>query len=259
MEIMECVRHHHLLVAEKGYEVVMTVLIGSQNYGLDTEESDIDTFTFVLPSFEDLAFAREPVSGEFEVEDGKCMYKDIRLALNLLKKTSPNSVECFTGKYRIFNPEYAYILEYFLCDEINIGKMVHCNHSHMLYAIAGMAFQLAKRNMPAGKRYSHALRLHSMIDTFTSSLDTKHLLELLPCDYDEAFAAKRDTSNEMDEYYNKRCEEIAEYLKNTLENFELTYYKEKIEKEGLALIKRLERVLMRHYIEKLGENNKDGD
>ena len=28
-------------------------------------------------------------------------YKDIRLALNLLRKTSPNSVEYFTSKYKI--------------------------------------------------------------------------------------------------------------------------------------------------------------
>jgi len=182
-DVMSAVKHHHRLVEDKGFEVVMTVLIGSQNYGLDTENSDIDTFSFILPSATDLAVAAAPKSGEFEVEDGKCMYKDIRLALNLLKKTSPNSVECFLGKYRYYNPVYADILEKYLDNETILNYMIHCNYSHMLYAMAGMAHQLTKRNMPAGKRYSHALRLYSMSDTFFDSIQSGYLLELLPRDY----------------------------------------------------------------------------
>ena len=92
-EIMRAVKEHHEYVAKMPEmsvyaQPVMTVLIGSQNYGLDTENSDIDTFTFVIPSLFSLAINKKEFRGEFEVKDGKCMYKDFRDALNLLKKTS---------------------------------------------------------------------------------------------------------------------------------------------------------------------------
>lgn len=245
-EILAAINRHHWLVRDKGYEVVMTVLIGSQNYKLDSETSDIDTFTFILPSLEELATAHEPISGEFEVDDGKCMYKDIRLALNLLKKTSPNSIECFIGQYRIFSTRYKKILKKYLENDELVSKMVHCNYSHMLYAIAGMAHQLTKRNMSAGKRYSHALRLRSMIEIFTSTLDYKSLLKLLPRDYEEARAAKFDTRDL--EYYNSGCELIAQYLENVRDSFEMSDYNKNIEKDGLILIKEFQKELMLRYL-----------
>jgi predicted nucleotidyltransferase len=248
MSILTDVYAHHMKVKERGYEPVFTVLIGSQNYKLDSANSDIDTFTFILPSAEDLAFAREPKSGEFEVEDGKCMYKDIRLALNLLKKTSPNSVEYFLGKYRYYNSVYAGILEKYLDNETILNYMIHCNYSHMLYAMAGMAHQLTKRNMPAGKRYSHALRLYSMSDTFLDSIQSDYLLELLPRDYQEAFDAKRDVTGELDAYYNQMCDCIAELLDKRRNCFEMTEYKREIERKGLDFIESLQKELMHYYI-----------
>ena len=249
-DLLSKVKQHHCIVEDRlpQYSLVMTVLIGSNNYHLDTPESDIDTFTFVLPSAEDLAFAAAPKSGEFEVEDGKCMYKDIRLALNLLKKTSPNSVECFLGKYRYYNPVYTDILEKYLDNETILNYMIHCNYSHMLYAMAGMAHQLTKRNMPAGKRYSHALRLYSMSDTFLDSIQTDYLLELLPRDYQEAFDAKRDVTGELDAYYNQMCDCIAELLDKRRNCFEMTEYKHEIERKGLDFIESLQKELMHYYI-----------
>ena len=53
-EINRAIRQHHQAV-QKSYRPVMTVLVGSQNYGLDTENSDYDTCTFILPSPTDIA------------------------------------------------------------------------------------------------------------------------------------------------------------------------------------------------------------
>ena len=136
-EIMRAVKEHHECVAkmpEMGVyaQPVMTVLIGSQNYGLDTENSDIDTFTFVIPSLFSLAINKKEFRGEFEVKDGKCMYKDLRDALNLLKKTSPNSLECFTSHYVYYNPKYEPILRAYFDNPLTVYYMTHCNYSHML-------------------------------------------------------------------------------------------------------------------------------
>lgn len=248
MSILTDVYAHHMKVKERGYEPVFTVLIGSQNYKLDSADSDIDTFTFILPSEYDLCLGHEPRNGEIEVEDGKCMYKDIRLALNLLKKTSPNSVEYFTGQYRYYEPKYTSILEEYLDDEYTINKMIHCNYEHMLYAMAGMAHQLTKRNMPAGKRYSHALRLYSMKDNFLNFESAFIFLELLPRDYEEALYAKRDTLKSHEAYYNDGCTNIANILNECRDKFKKTPIQHAIEVEGLKLIEEMQQKLMHYYI-----------
>lgn len=245
---MKEVKEHHEFIKSLGYEVVMTVLIGSQNYRLDNDNSDYDTFTFILPSERDLYLGHDPISGEVEVADGKCMYKDIRLALNLLKKTSPNSLECFVSKCRYYEPKYVSILTKYLDNEITLNKMSHCNYEHMLYAMAGMAHQLTKRNMSAGKRYSHALRLYSMKDNFLNFTNTFQLLKLLPRDYQEALHAKRDTMESHDAYYNDGCVSIANILDECRDTFKKTPIQQAIEVEGLKLIEEMQQELMHYYI-----------
>lgn len=248
MNWMEAVQRHHQLVEDCGFEVVMTVLIGSQNYNLNTEVSDVDTFSFVLPSLEDLALAKDPASGEWEVEDGKCMYKDIRLALNLLKKTSPNSVECFVSKMRVYNPRYKHILNEYLDDPRKLSYMIHCNYTHMLYAMAGMAHQLTKRNMPPGKRYSHALRLKSMSDIFVNSLEVHSLLKLTSKDFAEAYTAKRDTNLAHTLYYDEGCLYIATQLDSLKDTFKMNEKLKSIEAKGLTLVNEFQTKLISVYL-----------
>lgn len=248
MNIPKEVKEHHEFIRSLGYEVVMTVLIGSQNYALDNDNSDYDTFTFILPSERDLYLGNDPRSGEVEVADGKCMYKDIRLALNLLKKTSPNSLECFVSRHRYYEPTYTDILTKYLDDENTLNKMLHCNYEHMLYAIAGMAHQLIKRNMPAGKRYSHALRLYSLSENFLNYTHSLKLLQLLPRDYQEALHAKRDNIELHDAYYNDGCENLASVLDLKKEMFNKTQAQQMIETEGLKLIEEMQQELMHYYI-----------
>lgn len=137
----------------------MTVLVGSQNYDLQTENSDYDTFTLILPSINSVARLSEPVSVTHSDEYGHINIKDIRLALNLLKKTSPNSVEMFYTRFKYITPGYEW-LDHFP------SYVFRCNPKHMLDAIGGMSHQLRSRNMPSGKRLSHVLRMHSMLHRF---------------------------------------------------------------------------------------------
>ena len=246
-EIMDAVRRQHERVEGMGYTVVFTSLIGSQNYRLDDESSDIDTFSLILPPFEDIAFAREPISSEFEVEDGKCMYKDIRLALNLLKKASPNSTEMFASLFIYINPEFGDVVGQYM-RESNLNKMLHSNYSHMLYSCIGMAYQLVKRNMPAGKRYAHALRLLELVKNYCAYSPSFHLFWLPESVRHEALAAKRNMLEKKDEWYNTQCISIAEQLEGYEEVFEMTNEQETIEKEGKALIEEFQINLMKKYL-----------
>ena len=138
--ILAAVRRHHEEVESKGFLVVMTSLVGSQNYDLDDSNSDIDTFSLIYPTLGELAMAQPPYAHCFEAKDkGHCEVKDIRIALNLLKKTSPNSVEYFASKYKVYNPIFEQPLKEYLEDNSKLWAMLHCNYGHMLYAMAGMA------------------------------------------------------------------------------------------------------------------------
>ena len=252
-EILERVRAHHQLVEDLGFTVVMTSLVGSQNYGLADDTSDIDTYSFVLPSFEQLATAEEPDTDVVEADDGLCNIKDIRLALNLLQKTSPNSIEYFTSKYQVYNPKFESVLKEYLEDKVILYDMIHANTYHMLSAMAGMARQLVKRNMPAGKRCAHALRLQNMLFYYFTSKDPYKVLDMRG-DEQIVLAMKRDTNTENDESYNKTCIEVAEEMELFRDNLNLS--KESIDTEecGKMTIVFFQKRILAKYLEELHGN-----
>ena len=247
--VMAAVQRHHNAVANKGYLVVMTSLVGSQNYDLDHEGSDVDTFSLVFPPLNDLAQAKEPYAGMFEFEDGHCEVKDMRLALNLLKKTSPNSVEYFTSKYKVYNPLFEDVLKEYLDDNAKLWHMVHCNYEHMLYAMAGMAHQLTKRNMPAGKRFAHALRLDDMYYHFMNSPNASAVLELrMGGDRELALSAKLNTDEEKDLEYDEQTEQLAARMDRYKEAFVKDKTVELVEEKGMALVNSFQWKLFKKYL-----------
>ena len=253
--ILAAVKRHHERVEKEGFIVVMTSLVGSQNYDLDTPLSDIDTFSLVFPNIMDIAMGKEPYSGLISLKDGHANIKDIRVALGLLKKTSPNSIEYFTSKYKIYTPEFEPICREYLEDNTRLWYMTHCNYEHMLYAMAGMAHQLTKRNMSAGKRFSHALRLDDMSYHFFNSATATAVLDLRAGgDRELALAAKTNTDENNDENYNNECEQIAARLDYLRENFNKTEAMKINEQQGLALIDSFQWKLFKQY---LMETNKE--
>lgn len=83
-------------------------LQGSQNYGLSYEHSDVDTKLIVLPSFEDIAMNKKPVSTtHVRANDEHVDFKDMRLYIQLFKKQNINFVEILFTDYYILNPLYA--------------------------------------------------------------------------------------------------------------------------------------------------------
>ena len=185
----------------------------------------------------------------FEFEGGHCEVKDMRLALNLLKKTSPNSVEYFTSKYKVYNPLFENVLKEYLDDNAKLWHMVHCNYEHMLYAMAGMAHQLTKRNMPAGKRFAHALRLDDMYYHFMNSPNASAVLELrMGGDRELALAAKLNTDKEKDLEYDDQTEQIASRMDRYKESFVKDKTVELVEEKGMALINSFQWKLFKKYL-----------
>ena len=214
-KINEVLETHHEKVKSLGHKPIMTVLVGSQNNGLATENSDYDTFTFVLPNLMDIATLKDPVSTTREDEYGHINIKDIRLGLNLLKKASPNSVECFASKYYITEPEFLEIVEL-----IRRPMFLRCNTHHMMMAIGGMAHQLTKRNMPPGKRFSHLLRMYCMIENYFD-LDSD-ILSMSDTMREKALIAKADPDNPS---WDEECEKWEKIIHDKISTLDLDYFK----------------------------------
>lgn len=212
-KIREVLMKHHEAVRSFGNKPIMTVLVGSQNYGLATENSDYDTFTFILPKIDDIATLKDPVSKTHEDEYGHINIKDVRLALNLLKKTSPNSVECFASKYYIVEPGFD------LIERARAPLLLRCDTHHMMAAIGGMAHQLAKRYMSSGKRLSHILRMYCMVYNYFDI--KKDILSLTEEELKLAMKAKLDPDNPK---WNDLCEEYEKYVQDAIANVNLDYF-----------------------------------
>lgn len=213
-KIRKVLMKHHEAVRSFGHKPVMTVLVGSQNYDLATANSDYDTFTFVLPKIEDIATLKDPVSTTHYDEYGHINIKDIRLALNLLKKTSPNSVECFASKYYVIEPGFVELIE------VSRSPVVlRCDTHHMMSAIGGMAHQLTKRNMPPGKRLSHILRMECMVYNYFDP--NKDILSLTEEEHKLAMQAKLDPGNPK---WDGLCVEYEQYVQEAIADVNLDFF-----------------------------------
>ena len=82
-------------------------LQGSQNYGMATEKSDVDTKCIILPSFEDIVFNKPPISTTYVLSNDEHIdLKDIRLIFGNFRKQNINYIEILFTKYFILNPKY---------------------------------------------------------------------------------------------------------------------------------------------------------
>lgn len=107
--IMEKVFEHFkeakTLIPEQ--HIVLVSLQGSQNYGLDYEDSDVDTKCIITPTFKDIALARKPVSTtHIRENDEHIDLKDIRLYIQTFRKQNLNFLEILYTPYFFVNPKF---------------------------------------------------------------------------------------------------------------------------------------------------------
>lgn len=92
-------------VTAAGYTVLGVFLFGSQNYGTDTANSDIDTKAIVIPNMNQALFAA-PVNKTFTANDGtgEITVKDIREMHRNFEKQGYNFIEMLFTPYRVLSP-----------------------------------------------------------------------------------------------------------------------------------------------------------
>ena len=107
--IMDRVREHYAeaLTLFPKDRIIGIFYQGSGNYGLDYEDSDVDTKLIVAPTFEDIAMNRKPVSTtHIRANDEHIDLKDVRLYIQTFRKQNLNFLEILFTKYVIINPLY---------------------------------------------------------------------------------------------------------------------------------------------------------
>lgn len=115
MTVMDRVREHYEEAKTIFDEsrIVGIFLYGSQNYGLDSPESDVDTKCIIVPTFEEICFNKKPVSyTHVRANDEHIEFKDIRLMMKEFRKQNMNFVEILFTQYCVVNPFYEEYWDY---------------------------------------------------------------------------------------------------------------------------------------------------
>jgi len=220
-------------VRAEGYTPAGVFLYGSQNYNLDTPESDFDLKCFVLPTLRQLVVNAKPVSKVLEFDFGQVEVKDVRLMYKLFQKANPAYLETlFTKHYLSLNPQMDELVE--MREEV-----AAMNKNGLVKASYGMFKQkqtALRREYPStlhkvkeygydGKQGHHCLRLLTMMTdyfvngkSFQESLVPTRELENL---WDWKLQRLPDTP-ELDEKLNE-YEEMFKYLRTKVESLELGF------------------------------------
>ena len=92
----------------EGGKRLFTGLVGSQNYGLSTEKSDVDSISVIVPSFKNLILQKERTSITVYADRGEfAQIKDFRDYCHLIMKGSMNILEALYSPYVDVPEEFA--------------------------------------------------------------------------------------------------------------------------------------------------------
>lgn len=126
----------------KPTNMVGIFLQGSQNYGIDTQFSDVDTKMIVTPPVEEFIFNKTPMSTtHVRANNEHIDFKDVRLMFQTFRKQNLNFLEILFTPYKIVNPIYE--KEWGMLVNAN-EEIAHYNVFRAVSAMKGIAFRKHK-------------------------------------------------------------------------------------------------------------------
>lgn len=90
---------------QKGHKVFYVAVYGSQNYNLDTENSDVDYKAIIIPRLDEIIENSKPFSSVYEFKWGQIDTKDIRSYIDSAVKCNINFIEILNTPYFIGSEE----------------------------------------------------------------------------------------------------------------------------------------------------------
>lgn len=203
----------------EGYEFFGAFLYGSQNYNLDTEDSDIDLVILYIPAIEKLINLTPPLSKEEVLIPTieKNVLKDIRLFTKELLKGSPNALEILYTDNFLINSVYLSLWEEL---KDNIKGFLQRKMNSFLIAEFGIIYNVLKNanaeifSPKQAKRVWHSA--YTICNTLTFKDYNPYVYDNLREDFLkslESFNSKKHLESSKMLYY-KTKEEVEKFLKS---------------------------------------------
>ena len=213
--LIEKCKDRYKFLKETGYNVLAVMLYGSQNYDLDTEDSDIDVKAILLPSLDDMIQNKSPISTNIEYENGLIELKDIREFYKIIKKGNPAYLEVLVSDYRYGEGEFYKTFEKTFCNKNLINTYVQAIADRFYNACYGMMLQKQKALTHPYPSIEHKIKqygfdskqLHHIIRLFNIILETYYNFAYSEVIVSNYFAKEHMMQVKNMSYFNKSYEE----------------------------------------------------
>lgn len=252
---------NHLYEADLRYnpnQIVGIFLQGSQNYGLETEKSDIDTKLILTPSFFEVAMNKKPVSTtHILANDEHLDAKDIRLYMETFRKQNLNFLEILFTPYFWVNPIYRDDWNGLIAEREQIARMNPVRAVKSMKGIAMEKYHALKHPYPSKlkileeygydpKQLHHLLRVEEYLRRYIKGEPYAHCLKPRDPEYlkevklglynesvaDQVAAESIEHIQEMTEWYcQDRVEEEDELTRSLLSSVQYDIMKTAVKRE----------------------------
>lgn len=250
--------------------IVGIFIQGSQNYGLDYESSDIDTKLIVVPTFEEIAFNKKPISTtHVRANEEHIDFKDIRLYIDTFRKQNLNFLEILFTKYKIVNPIYEKwwnqlvdaredIAHYNIHRAIKSMKGIGMEKYHAMEHKYPSKIEIIEKYGYDSKQLHHLLRVEEYLELYINGVNYEQCL--IP---NEETASLLSTIKKRNDFFTleqaRYHAEMAIKHIEALSDYGIKKYPEGYNDEVEELLKTVQYNVMRKAITiELMEENKNG-
>lgn len=234
--------------------IIGCFLIGSQNYHLSDEESDVDTVVLVAPTLKEIVTNKKPISKTYIQPNGEhTTIKDIRLFVEGIKKGRLECLEILNTVHFIINDNwrnhFAFNYFFFYFIKQNREKIARLNERAVIQAATGMIKSCNRKNAKPKDLY-HSMRLKSFLQKYMN----KEPYEVCLVGESDMIACKRKSKLTNDDLVIlENNAKMAQEILNNLDDCEYSL----TDKEKSEIKKELDAFAM-NFVEfgLMGENRK---
>ena len=232
--------------------IVGIFLQGSQNYGLEVPNSDVDTKLIVTPTFEEIARNARPHSTtHIRENDEHIDFKDVRLYMETFKKQNLNFLEILFTDYSVVPALYAKQWMRLIAAREQIAHMNPCRAVKSMYGVAMEKWHAMEHEYPSKvevlkkygydpKQLHHLLRVEDFMERYIAGESYEECM--YPLDPGYLLDVKLGTMDLM-EARNVGLEAL-EHITEMVDNFCFSH-EQVVDKEAEELLKDVQVEIMK--------------